>query len=213
MLTFMAQPVHGIAAVVFDTTAPRNSRVELAGANVMGGLNGGTVDITPSILRLEFLLQGPGRPVPGGWIQEMQVALFQNDQEVLSTIATSSYDDVGGVGIVELANLAAGAYDIYIRAPRSLAKVEGDVVFSGGQDTIGVGPLLTGNGMQREDITSTSDIIDGTDFSILAGSFFKGEGDSGYDGRADYDGNLFIDGADFSLLASNFLVLGPQEVP
>ena len=43
---------------------------------------------------------------------------------------------------------------------------------SGGQDVGNMVTLLTGNGVQTPDIMDPTDIIDGTDFSILAGEFF-----------------------------------------
>ena len=72
--------------------------------------------------------------------------------------------------------------------------------------------LLTGNGVQTADIASTLDIIDGTDFSILAAAFFTACGAPDYDDRADYDPNCFIDGTDFSLLAGHFFRSGPIPV-
>ena len=91
------------------------------------------------------------------------------------------------------------------------------MTLSGIEDTVDMGTtlltaLLTGNGVQTPHITDPGDIIDGTDFSILAGSFFLGIADPGYDGRADYDCNGFIDGSDFSLLAGNFFISGPREI-
>jgi len=166
----------------------------------------------PGSLRLEYLLQGVSRPVPEGWIKEMQVVLFQSGREMLSTTVTGSYDSVRSVGFLVIA-VPAGAFHIYLRAPPSLANVKRNVELTGGEDTVNMGALLTGNGAQTPGITSTADIIDGTDFSILSGSFFKGVGDPGYDDRADYDGNLFIDGTDFSLLAGNFFISGPVEIP
>jgi len=109
--------------------------------------------------------------------------------------------------------VAAGTYDIYVRAPRSLANVRRDVVLTGGLDTLHMGALLTGNGVQTTDITSTADIVDATDFSIFAGSFFQGPDDTDWDERADYDADLFVGPFDFSLLASNFFVSGPRETP
>ena len=159
------------------------------------------------------MLQGQTVPRPEGWVQEMHFALFQNGQEVLTTTVTGSFDDDIGVGFVVLEGVAAGTYDIFIRAPRSLANVKRDVVLSGIEDTVDMGTLLTGNGVQLVDIANSADIIDGTDFSILAASFFLGIADPGYDGRADYDGNNFVDGSDFSLLAGNFFISGPVEIP
>ena len=57
-----------------------------------------------------------------------------------------------------------------------------------------------------------NDIIDGTDFSILAGAFFTACGDANYDDRADYNPNCFIDGTDFSQLAGHFFRSGPIPV-
>ena len=86
------------------------------------------------------------------------------------------------------------------------------VVYDGGQLTVDMATLITGNGVQTADIMSTLDIIDGSDFSILAGAFFTACGDLDYDDRADYDPNCFIDGTDFSELAGEFFRSGPIPV-
>ena len=78
--------------------------------------------------------------------------------------------------------------------------------------TVDMATLLTGNGVQTADIMDPNDIIDGTDFSILAGAFFTACGAPDYDDRADYDPNCFIDGTDFSELAGEFFTSGPVPV-
>ena len=85
-------------------------------------------------------------------------------------------------------------------------------VVTGGLQIVDMATLLTGNGVQTSDIMDPADIIDGTDFSILAGSFFLPADDPSADPRADYDANGFIDGTDFSLLAGNFFTSGPIPV-
>ena len=47
-------------------------------------------------------------------------------------------------------------------------------VYDGGLLTVDMATLLTGNGVQTADVMSTLDIVDGTDFSILAAAFFTG---------------------------------------
>ena len=85
-------------------------------------------------------------------------------------------------------------------------------VVTGGVQVVDMATLITGNGVQTPDVMSELDIIDGTDFSILAAAFFESCGDADYDFRADYDPNCIIDGTDFSELAGEFFRRGPIPV-
>jgi len=46
--------------------------------------------------------------------------------------------------------------------------------------------------------------VDVSDFAILAASWFKSLGQTGYDARADFTGNGFVDVSDFAILAGNW---------
>ena len=50
--------------------------------------------------------------------------------------------------------------------------------------------------------------IRGDDFSILLASYWKREGEPGFDERADYDENGWVNAADFSLLRTNYWQCG-----
>jgi len=54
-----------------------------------------------------------------------------------------------------------------------------------------------------------SGFVDVSDFTILAGSWFKGVGQPGYDRRADFNGSGFVDVSDFTALAGNWFKSAP----
>jgi len=50
------------------------------------------------------------------------------------------------------------------------------------------------------------------DFSPLGASFYRSQGQAGFDPRADLTGNGVVDILDFSLLSANFARSGPVAV-
>jgi hypothetical protein len=67
-------------------------------------------------------------------------------------------------------------------------------------------PVLEGN-------ANDDNKINIQDFGILAATYGKVAGDTGYDARADFDRNGKINIADFGLLAANYGKYTPVEVP
>ncbi|MBK8027195.1 MAG: hypothetical protein IPK19_38850 [Chloroflexi bacterium] len=59
-------------------------------------------------------------------------------------------------------------------------------------------------GTLREGDANDDNIVNISDFSLLASAFGKSEGQAGFDARADFNEDGVINIADFSLLASNF---------
>lgn len=98
-------------------------------------------------------------------------------------------------GTVLLPPIPPGSYVIWVKHSHTLASALEVTVTADSQISL---PML------REGDANNNNIITVTDFSVLASTFGKTVGQSGYDARADFneDGSVTI--SDFSLLASNF---------
>jgi hypothetical protein len=102
--------------------------------------------------------------------------------------------------------LTAGGYDFTLSSPHTLTNVTRCGQLTGSDDTVDFDTLLEGD-------SNDDGIINAIDFSILAGSFLKADGDEAFDERADFDRTGIVNALDFSLLAANFLRPSPIEVP
>ncbi len=78
----------------------------------------------------------------------------------------------------------------------SLARVV-NLTLVTGDNAITVPTLLAGD-------ANADNVVNITDFSILAATFGKAAGQPGYDTRPDYNGDDVVNITDFSLLAANF---------
>jgi len=146
--------------------------------------------------------------IPGGAAKDTPAATYTT-----TTVDAGIPVEQGGTTIAytvtfEIEDVPLGTYDITVVSPHTLVNVRLGADITSSPATIDMGTLLEGN-------CNDSYQIDGTDFSILAVSFFKGVGQEaeGYDPTADFDKSDFVDGSDFSLLAANFFDYSPIEVP
>jgi hypothetical protein len=92
--------------------------------------------------------------------------------------------------------LPDGSYNWRIKGVINLASA-GTLVLAGGTSYVEMGIMRAG------DCTNDNTVSVG-DFNILKGTFGKGAGDPGYDGRADFNRDSLITGQDFNVLAGNF---------
>ena len=99
-------------------------------------------------------------------------------------------------GQFELNALTPGDYRLWVKGSHMLAVAQ-DVTVVAGENTVTVGVL-------REGDTDGNNLVNLTDFSLLAATFGKQVGDGGYDERADFNGDGIVNLLDFSLLATNF---------
>ena len=99
-------------------------------------------------------------------------------------------------GQFELDGLAPGDYRVWVKGAHTLAVAQ-DVTIVAGANLVSVGVL-------REGDIDDNNVVNLTDFSLLAATFGKQIGDAGYAERADFNGDGVVNLLDFSLLASNF---------
>ena len=92
--------------------------------------------------------------------------------------------------------LQTGTYDIYVKYDRSL-QLAATITLVLGENSVALGELRTGD-------ADGNNLVNLTDFSLLAATFGKQAGDGGYDERADFNGDGVVNLLDFSLLATNF---------
>ncbi|MGB9594423.1 MAG: DNRLRE domain-containing protein, partial [Anaerolineae bacterium] len=72
-----------------------------------------------------------------------------------------------------------------------------NVTLASGVNAVNLGTLKEGDATQ-------DNVVDVTDFARLKASFFKSEGEAGYDNLADFNGDGTVDVTDFALLRSSF---------
>ena len=102
-------------------------------------------------------------------------------------------------------SVAPGTYDITAVSEHTLMNVRKNVLISTPSTAVDMGILVEGN-------ANDDDIINISDFGILAVSYMKTEGAAGYDVRADFDRNGIINISDFGLLAVNYMKMSPIDI-
>ncbi len=161
---------------------------------------GGTADRT-SVFFGDVMLEGrPAEPHPRHAVtMRVVVTPLTGGARLDRTLSSDP------LSTFRLPYLAPGQYRIWVKGATSLAFTQTITVIAGGNNI----PLL----LLREGDASGDNVINITDFSILAGTFGKRSTDVGYDARADFNGDNVINIGDFSLLAGNFGASGAALVP
>ncbi|MCL0037058.1 hypothetical protein M1N15_00295 [Dehalococcoidia bacterium] len=157
---------------------------------------------------LSMVLQGGARP-PEGWEIPVTINFFEPGADVLAdtpvkslTVTTVKVEDRA----VAQVSIAPGTYDVTVAGETTLINVRRNVEIAAPDLVVDMGTLLEGN-------ANGDQVINMIDFSILAGSFGRHEGDVDFTKGADFDRNGAINMIDFSLLAGNFGETSPVEVP
>jgi len=161
-----------------------------------------TVTLTPTPTRtptvatttLTIAMQLQGRPVAphSSWNIPVRVIVETSGGVVL-------FDDTVTIepnGTTIVSNLAPGAITVWVKGTHTLG-VTKQITLVPGANTLTTSVL-------REGDASNDNIVNITDFSILAATFGKTISTSGFDGRADFNEDNTVNISDFSLLAANF---------
>jgi len=123
--------------------------------------------------------------------------LHVNFYEVGAATPIYSFTPTGtSSGEFTVSGMSPGAYEIAVKYSNTLQAVE-TVTLVEGVNNIDFGALPAGDA-NDDNVVSTADV------SILASSFGRSEGQSGYDARADFNADGLVSTADVSLLANNF---------
>lgn len=119
----------------------------------------------------------------------------------------STTEDMGSAEVFFQAtsvSLVTGTYDVTISSPHTLMNVKRNVAVEAGMTSLNFGTLLEGN-------SNNDSTINALDFSIMASSYLRSSGQTGYDSRSDYDYSGTVNAIDFSLMAANYMKTSPIE--
>ncbi|MFL5734141.1 MAG: dockerin type I domain-containing protein, partial [Chloroflexia bacterium] len=138
-----------------------------------------------------------GRPAQPNALQQVAITMSLRlasggpDNEYAGTT------DARGFFTSTVSGLPPGLYNWRVKDPKYLAN-GGTVTLPGaGSTSQEMGFMLAGD-------CNNNNVVDSTDFAILKASFGKSFGQSGYDDRADFTGDLAVNVTDFSILRGNF---------
>ncbi len=117
------------------------------------------------------------------------------------TIGSTTYTPTTNAsGVFSIPNVVPGTHTIRVKHAQSLAVLQ--------SVTLTVGANAATFAILRMGDVNDDNAIGLTDFSLLATSFNRSSGQSGYDARADFTGDGAVTLQDFSLLAGNFNQVG-----
>jgi len=117
--------------------------------------------------------------------------------------------DARGYFTITINSVPAGTYGWRVKGPKYLAN-SGVVALPGSSvTTVDMGVLRAGD-------ANNDNLVTILDFNILKATFGRGQGDPGYDDRADFTGDRTVTVTDFNLVKGNFgsggsPPLGPWE--
>jgi hypothetical protein len=186
------------------------SVVDFGGSPVAGTHGDAAVQIIPCAnVGLSVVLQGGSRP-DSGWIVPLTVKFFPPGADVTTAVPAYNLNlttaKSGSFAIAQAVGIAPATYDITVVTPTCLINLKRGVVVTAPSVEVNMGTLLEGN-------ANDDNKINIQDFGILAATYGKAAGNSGFDARADFDRSGNINIADFGLLAANYGKLSPVMVP
>ncbi len=186
-----------------------NDAGQIVGTGTFNGDTRGFL-LDPITVNISVTLQGGSRIDPSGWEVPLAVQFFEPGSDPFTEPATYEFDlttsKSGSTAICSAIGVAAGTYDITAKSEHTLMNIRRNVSISSPSTSVDMGTLLEGN-------ANDNDIINISDFGILALTFSKFVGDAGFDTRADFDRNGTVNISDFGLLAINFMKTSPVEIP
>ncbi|MDZ4768458.1 MAG: hypothetical protein SGJ24_04970, partial [Chloroflexota bacterium] len=175
-----SQATADLVSVTAPNTTP-NINFSLAATGSTATLNG-TID-----------LQGrPAKP-HARWAVPVRVVVKPTGGGAAVHDATVNTDQNG---VFSIAGLAPGSYTVWMKHANMLG--------ASGTATLVVGANAMTAPVLKAGDADNNNVINITDFSILAATFGKSFGTAGYDGRADFNGDAVVNITDFSLLAGSF---------
>jgi hypothetical protein len=193
IVTFRALSVTNGTPVDFNLSDLRQSDVAFAGHSLLESTEKSTVIIQNAILLCSVTLQGRPTPPDERFRVPLMVSLTVAGESQPTYQFTPTTDENGTFSV---AGIIPGTYELRVKKSSTLQNKQ-TITLVGGSNDVDCGTL-------REGDANNNNVINILDFSILAGTFGKCEGDNGYDERADEGGDGCVNILDFSLLASNF---------
>ncbi|OGN96320.1 MAG: hypothetical protein A2Z71_06475 [Chloroflexi bacterium RBG_13_50_21] len=193
-ITFNAQALTPGTPIYFDNANPRLSDITYGGHSILDGTQGGTVKITPNAtIDGGVILQGRSDPPHTSWSVPLTVKLTLPGQTTPIYNLTPTTDDSGHF---TLSGIPTGNYDVWVKNSHTLQNMQ-TITLGEGTNGFNFGELKEGDADDNNFVTIL-------DFSILATSFGKGQGEAEFDARADFNEDDWVTMLDFTLLATNF---------
>ena len=162
-------------------------------------------DMAAASAQSSISLQGRPAPPHERWRVPLSVSLTVPGDEEASHQFEVMTDENGHFNLM---GIEPGTYEVRVKKSTTLQNLL-TVDLQAGNNSLDMGTL-------REGDANNDNVVTILDFSMLASTFGKCEGDDGYDEQADFNGDGCVTILDFSLLASNFGQVGdmaPTAVP
>ena len=194
-------PSQGTSAV-FARAWPRESKVTLAGANVLASAGNGSYQIAGGGLQGSVRLGGRATPPSATQAVALSVRFYAAGTSTLLQDVTAHSDGNGAFTVFPVAD---GTYDIVVKHEQTLSVKKQNVTFSGGA-AAAFGDLPLGD-------ANNDDSIDSLDSALLSAALLTACRQSGFDARADFNADCVVDIGDSSLLQANYLRHGPVDAP
>ncbi|MBK8025525.1 MAG: hypothetical protein IPK19_30045 [Chloroflexi bacterium] len=158
----------------------------------------GAFEATPAIVAIQLALQGRPAAPNDQWMTTVHLRLY------LPGGATPFYDETftaDANGQIAVPLMTTGIYDMVVKGTHSLARRIDGVVLNAGANNLSPATLLEGD-------ATDDNLVNISDFSVLAAAFGTNEGGGGFNAQADFNDDAVVNISDFSLLAANFLLSG-----
>jgi hypothetical protein len=192
-------PVIDAGDATICAAAPVSNRDQRGATRPQDGNGDGTsrcdigaheVDAAATTATMNGTLTLQGRNPSSGTVQ-VRVTIGGNSTDYNVTVTNGAFS---------LAGVATGSATIRVKHAQSLAVVQA-ATLNAGANSVAFGTLRAGD-------VNNDNVVTLSDFSLLAASFNRTVGQSGYDARADLNDDSAVALTDFSLLASNFNQVG-----
>ncbi|MBL8130571.1 MAG: hypothetical protein JNL42_01830 [Anaerolineae bacterium] len=162
-------------------------------------ISGGRIDIgayeaqDSASLTLTLALQGRPTPPTSQHVVTVHIELRPSGggAPIWTGDATSDAS-----GVVSVAELPTGSYTLWIKGTHTLARTQ-PITLTSGTNAAATALLLEGD-------ATDSNLVNISDFSILAAAFGSSFGQPTFSAQADFNGDAAVNISDFSLLAANF---------
>ena len=190
--------------IAFNLTSPRKTKITFVGSSLPFAPLDGSVEIT-SGAEIAGLVTLQGRPDPpdASWSVPLTFWVYDPGQATPRYEFHPTTDDSGRFTILD--SIAPGTYDLQVKNIHTLSNRRENVTLVSGLNSVNMCTLLEGD-------ADDNDLVDISDFSMLAACFFKPLDSQPFCPNTDFNEDGIVDVSDFSLLNSNFFEEGPIVV-
>ena len=187
--------------VAFNLTSPRKTRITFGGSNLAFAPLDGSVEIASGVeIAGSVTLQGRPDPPDASWSVPLTFRVYDPGEATPRYEFHPTTDDWGRFTIVD--SIAPGTYDLQVKNSHTLSNRRENVTLVSGLNLVNMCTLLEGD-------ADDNDLVDVSDFSMLAACFFKPLDSQPFCPNTDFNEDGVVDVGDFSLLNSNFFEEGP----